>query len=74
MANVTEKKQQLETLKLTELKALCKDRGYEGYSSLSKADIIDFIIDMEASIEKAIAPSKPQRRPFRKPSRKVRGY
>ena len=29
-----------ETMKITELKALCKDKGIEGYSSMTKSELI----------------------------------
>ena len=33
----------LESMKMTELRALAKERGIRGYSSLKKADLIDLI-------------------------------
>lgn len=72
MANKQEKQNQLDSLKLNELKELCKERGYKGFSSLSKADIINFIIEKED--EAPVMVVKPQKRALRKPSRALRGF
>jgi transcription termination factor Rho len=70
MATKKEKQEQLNSLKLNELKALCKHRGYEKYSSMSKEEIIKFIVKME---EENPAPAKAHKstRQFRKPSKSL---
>jgi hypothetical protein len=32
-----------ETMKITELKALCKEKGIEGYSAMSKAELVEVL-------------------------------
>jgi len=65
MATKKEKKEQLNSLKLNELKALCKSRGYEKFSSMSKSAIVDFIIKMEDEAPAKKDAHKPLRQ-FRK--------
>ena len=43
----------LQSLNLPELKQICRDFGIKGYSSLKKAELIDFIIDSLAEEEMA---------------------
>jgi hypothetical protein len=73
MATNKEKKEQLNSLTLKDLKGLCKERGYSKYTSMSKKEIVKFILNME---EVAPAPVKltKSKRQFRKPSRALRGF
>jgi hypothetical protein len=52
MIQVTIKtKEELEGLKLTELKALCKKYQFEDYSSLKKSEVVDSLLDFFSNID-----------------------
>lgn len=52
MIQVTIKtKEELEGLKLTELKALCKKYQFENYSGLNKTEIVKSLLDFFSNID-----------------------
>jgi transcription termination factor Rho len=73
MATKKEKTEQLNSLKLKELKALCKERGYEKYTAMNKKEIVKFILKNEEATPVQAKSTKSMRQ-FRKPSRTLIGF